>query len=218
MSNTFTVTAAKDLMGVGGISGGDYTVNWSLFIPWLSPGEIAGLDPVAISYEGFDVSHSWFDSSYFVDMPPGFLLAMRSFNISTSGIGIHAPPLASVISDTPTELTLRFDFNLIYEGSGSAPIEAIRASYDWLIPNHGFYLGAYVDKMSATEFPSATTVRSGFSIYDETGSVVVATGEPVLLTEVGSSARYFLFPFTVGGFVPPPTQFWTNFHACVEDV
>lgn len=218
MSNTFTVTAAKDLEGVGGISDGDYTVNWNLFIPWLSPGEIAGLDPVAISYEGFDVSHSWFDSSYFVDMPPGFLLAMRFFGISTSGIGIHAPPLASVISDTPTGLTLRFDFNLIYEGSGSAPIEAIRASYDWLIPNHGFYLGAYVDKMSATDFPSTPTVLDGFSIYDETESVVVATGEPVLLTEVGSSARYFLFPFTVGGFVPPPTQFWTNFHACVEDV
>ena len=217
MSNVFTVTLAVDLQGAGGISAGDYTVNWYLFIPWLSVDDLYNLPSTAIAYENFGVAHSWFDPAQFSDMPSGFLVAAASKNIANSGVGTNIGEFIVEVSNNGLEIVLTVDFNNIIPGEPEAA--DVRSAYDWILPNHGFYLTATVAELGASGFPSSETVRSGFQIYDETEASVIDVESPVVITKISGTTRYFMYPFKVGAGAPPPdSNFWTNFRACVEDV
>lgn len=217
MSNVFTVTLAVDLKGAGGISAGDYTVNWYLFIPWLSVDDLYNLPPAAIAYENFGVAHSWFNPVLFSDMPPGFLVSAAAKNIAISGVGTNIGDFIVEVSNNGLEIVSTIDFNNIIPGNPAAG--DVRAAYDWILPNHGFYLTATVAEFGASGLPSPETVRSGFQIYDETEESVIDVEPPVVITKISGTTRYFMYPFKVGAGAPPPdSNFWTNFHACVEDV
>lgn len=222
MSNVFTVTVAIDLVGVGGISSGDYSVSWDIFTPWFSAEELYNFTPGAISYEGFDVGHGWFNPASFSDMPPGFMVSSPSWDIARSGVDAGSRiGFITTISNDGSHIVVEFDFNGIYTDSIDAPISDIRSAYDWILPNHGFYLTARVNNnLSHLPFPSASIVKEGFQIQDTTAGVeIVSSGTPVVLTPTSGSDRYFMFPFTVGGSAPPPdSAFWTRFVSCVEDV
>lgn len=217
MSNIFTVTLAVDLKGVGGIADGDYTVNWYLFTPWISVDDLYNLPPAAVAYENFGTAHSWFDPVYFLDMPSGFLVSAASKNIATSGVAASIGDFIVVVSNDGSEIVSTVDFNSIYPGE--IETDDVRAAYDWILPNHGFYLTAIVSKFGASGFPSPETVRSGFLLYDETDASAIGVESPVVITETSGASRYFMYPFKVGAGAPPPdSNFWTNFRACVEDV
>ena len=221
MSNVFTATVAVDLVGVGGISSGDYVVDWRIFTPWFSAGELYNFTPDAIAYEGFDVGHGWFDPMNFSDMPVGFMASSPSWAIATSGVSpIERVGFITPVSNDGAQIAVEFDFGGIYTDDPGAPFADVRAAYDWILPNHGFYLTAVVDKMSAASFPATSAVKDGFQLYDSTDGVEVVSSEtPVVLTRTSGNTRWFLFPFTVGaGAAPPTSNFWTNFVSCVEDV
>ena len=221
MSNVFTATVAIDLVGVGGISSGDYSVDWFVFTPWFSAEELYNFTPDAIAFEGFDVGHGWFDPMNFSDMPPGFMVSSPSWVVATSGVGaIEQPGFITRISNDGSQIVIGFDFNGIYTGDEGAPVSDVRSAYDWILPNHGFYLTAVVDKIGAASFPATSVVKSGFQLQDTTAGVeIVSSGTPVVLTRTSGNSRYFMFPFTVGGGASPPdSAFWTNFVSCVEDV
>ncbi len=221
MSNVFTATVAIDLVGVGGISSGDYSVDWWVFTPWFSAGELYNFTPDAVAFEGFDVGHGWFDPMNFSDMPAGFMVSSPSWVIATSGVNpIEQIGFLTPISNDGSHIVVEFDFNGIYTGDVGPTIDEVRAAYNWILPNHGFYLTAVVGKMAASAFPSAATVQGGFQLHDSTlGVDITSTGTPVVLTRTSGNTRYFMFPFTVGGSAPPPdSAFWTNFVSCVEDV
>lgn len=221
MSNVFTATAAIDLVGVGGIASGDYVVDWRIFTPWFLAEELYNFTPDAIAFEGFDVGHGWFDPMLFSDMPPGFMVSTPSWVIATSGVSpIGQAGFLTPVSNDGSNIVVEFDFNGIYTGDVGATIDEVRAAYSWILPNHGFYLTAVVGKMAASAFPSAATVQGGFQLHDSTlGIDITSAGTPITLTRTSGNTRYFMFPFTVGGSVPPPdSAFWTNFVSCVEDV
>lgn len=223
MSNVFTATVAIDLVGVGGISSGDYSVDWWVFTPWFSAGELYNFTPDAVAFEGFDVGHGWFDPMNFSDMPAGFMVSSPSWVIATSGVSSEFPsgPLTPISNDG-SHIAVEFDFNDIYAEGPGVPALEIDAAYNWILPNHGFYLTAVVSFApgGATSFPSVEVAKSGFQLHDSTlGVDITSAGTPVVMTRTSGNTRYFMFPFTVGGSAPPPdSAFWTNFVSCVEDV
>ncbi len=223
MSNVFTATVAVDLAGVGGITIGDYAVDWRIFTPWFTAGELYNFTPDAITFEGFDVGHGWFDPMNFSDMPPGFMASSPSWVIATSVVSpIEQVGFVTPVSNDGAQIAVEFDFGGIYTDDPGAPFADVRAAYDWILPNHGFYLTAVVSFApgGATSFPSVEVVKSGFQLHDSTlGVDITSAGTPVVMTRTSGNTRYFMFPFTVGGSAPPPdSAFWTNFVSCVEDV